>query len=68
MKFRLFSLCLAAACAWTSAPAPAQPAAPAARPASAFSAGVANEWFSLALLLTQQTPGFSPAVASRAFA
>jgi hypothetical protein len=37
-----------------------------ARPASAYSAGVATEWFSLALQLTQQTPGFSPPVASRA--
>ncbi|MFM2036339.1 MAG: hypothetical protein RL459_1604 [Pseudomonadota bacterium] len=37
-----------------------------AKPASAFSAGVATEWFQLALLLTQQTPGFSPPVAARA--
>ncbi len=33
---------------------------------SAYSAAVATEWFSLALLLTQQTPGFSPPVAARA--
>ena len=40
----------------------AQPAD--ARPASAYSAAVATEWFQLALQLTQQTPGFSPPVAS----
>ena len=39
-----------------------------ARPAQDYSANVATEWFSLALLLTQQTPGFSPPVASRALA
>jgi len=33
---------------------------------SAYSAAVATEWFDLALLLTQQTPGFSPPVAARA--
>ncbi len=38
------------------------------KPAAQFSSGVATEWFSLALLLTQQTPGFSPPVASRALA
>ncbi len=38
------------------------------RNASAFRASVATEWFQLALNLTQQTPGFSPPVASRAFA
>ena len=37
-------------------------------PPSAYSAQVATEWFQLALTLTQQTPGFSPPVASRAFA
>ncbi len=43
--------------------------APATAPAaSGFSASVATEWFQLALLLTQQTPGFSPPVAARAFA
>jgi hypothetical protein len=41
-------------------------AAPA-RPAGQFSSAVATEWFQLALLLTQQTPGFSPPVAARAF-
>ena len=40
----------------------------AARPATAYSSAVATEWFQLALLLTQQTPGFSPPVASRALA
>ena len=43
-------------------------APPSARPAASFSAAVANEWFGLALQLTQQTPGFSAPVASRAFA
>ena len=38
-----------------------------ARPASAYSANVATDWFSLALQLAQQTPGFSPPVAARAF-
>ena len=37
------------------------------RPASAYSSAVATEWFQLALVLTQQTPGFSPPVAARAF-
>ena len=37
------------------------------RPASAHSAQVAIDWFSLALQLAQQTPGFSPPVAARAF-
>jgi hypothetical protein len=34
--------------------------------ASTYSASVATDWFALALLLTQQTPGFSPPVAARA--
>ncbi|MEN9984079.1 MAG: hypothetical protein RI918_2048 [Pseudomonadota bacterium] len=37
------------------------------RAADSYSAAVATEWTSLALSLTQQTPGFSPPVASRAF-
>ena len=37
-----------------------------AKPASAYSAGVASDWFALALQLIQQTPGFSPPVAARA--
>ena len=37
-------------------------------PATAFSSNVATEWFNLGLQLTQQTPGFSPPVASRALA
>lgn len=45
----------------------AQPAPPvSAPPASAYSAGVATDWFQLALLLSQQTPGFSPPVTARA--
>lgn len=37
-------------------------------PASAFEADVATAWFTLALTLVRDTPGFSPPVASRAFA
>jgi len=37
-------------------------------PASAYSAAVSTEWFSLALQLAQQNPGFSPPVVSRALA
>lgn len=48
--------------AQVTSPAPVQ------QPAASYSAQVATEWFSLALQLTQQTPGFSPPVASRALA
>jgi PAP2 superfamily len=55
--------------AQAQAQAQAQTTAPTAtRPATEHSASVATEWFALALQLTQQTPGFSPPVASRAFA
>ena len=37
-----------------------------AKPASAYSSGVVYDWYFLALQLIQQTPGFSPPVASRA--
>jgi membrane-associated phospholipid phosphatase len=37
------------------------------RSADTYSNAVATEWMSLALTLTQQTPGFSPPVAARAF-
>lgn len=50
-----------------SNPATAPTAATAATAAS-FSHNVATEWFQLALLLSQQTPGFSPPVAARALA
>ncbi len=43
-------------------------AAPTARPTDAYSGALVNDWFTLALQLTQQTPGFSPPVASRALA
>ena len=46
----------------------AQTTPSAAPAANAYSASVATEWFQLALLLTQQTPGFSPPVAARALA
>ena len=42
--------------------------APSSRPAASYSAAVATDWFALVLQLTQQTPGFSPPVASRALA
>ncbi len=38
----------------------------AAKPASAYSSGVAYDWMYLDLQLIQQTPGFSPPVAARA--
>jgi membrane-associated phospholipid phosphatase len=44
-----------------------QTASVANRTADTYSAAVATEWTSLALSLTQQTPGFSPPVAARAF-
>lgn len=37
-------------------------------PTASYDATVATEWFSLQLHLTQTTPGFSPPIASRAFA
>jgi PAP2 superfamily len=36
------------------------------KPADAYSSAVMTEWMSLALSITQQTPGFSPPVAARA--
>ncbi|MEN9539242.1 MAG: hypothetical protein RLZZ126_1477 [Pseudomonadota bacterium] len=53
-------------CSSSLAQSPGGPAA--AKPAAAYSSAVATEWFQLALLLTQQTPGFSPPVAARALA
>ncbi|MBL8336132.1 MAG: vanadium-dependent haloperoxidase [Rhodoferax sp.] len=63
---RAGALLLALAGLLSSAPTVAQPAPPAARPAQAYSASVANDWFSLSLQIIQQTPGFSPPVAARA--
>lgn len=65
----LIGLCALGAAAPAPAQSPATPS-PATRsvPAEAYSAEVVTEWFSLALLLTQQTPGMSPPVASRALA
>jgi membrane-associated phospholipid phosphatase len=55
--------------AQTAGPGASPGTLPSAAPAaSAYSANVATEWFMLALQLTQQTPGFSPPVASRALA
>ena len=61
------SACAAIGLALLLAAARAQaPATP--RTAQQYSAAVATDWFALALQLTQQTPGFSPPVTSRAFA
>lgn len=54
--------------ATVAAPAGAQTTTPTARPASEYSSALVTDWFSLALQLTQQTPGFSPPVAARALA
>ena len=62
----LLSALMLAAC-WAPLGARAQSVVPgAAPPVSAYSSAVATEWFQLALLLVQQTPGFSPPVAARA--
>lgn len=68
MKKPLLTCCLALAIGLAASSVQAQAAAPIARPADVYSAKVATEWFKLALNLTQQTPGFSPPVASRALA
>jgi membrane-associated phospholipid phosphatase len=47
---------------------PTTAAAATVRSPNDYSAGVATEWFALALQLTQQTPGFSPPVAARTLA
>jgi PAP2 superfamily len=64
---RSLMACLALTALAATGPAAAQTSA-AAPPASSYSASVASEWFRLALQLIQQTPGFSPPVASRALA
>ncbi len=61
VAFCAFPMAAVAQNAQTSPVAVAPP-----RAASDFSGAVATEWFQLALLLTQQTPGFSPPVAARA--
>ena len=62
-------LCPLAALGQALGQAPARaPDTAAALPAGAFSSALVTDWFSLALQLTQQTPGFSPPVASRALA
>ena len=53
-------------CALLCTPGAQAQTAPAARPASDYSAAVATEWYTLILQLVQQTPGFSPPVAARA--
>jgi hypothetical protein len=53
----LVLVCLVVGCAQTAQPAPA----------ATYKAGVATAWFDLMLRLVQETPGFTPPVASRAF-
>ena len=75
-RLKALTLAMLAACSLASAPGLAQtPASPAtaasataAKPATAYSNGVAYDWFYLSFQLIQQTPGFSPPVASRALA
>jgi membrane-associated phospholipid phosphatase len=67
----LFRIALLIACCIALPPSVAQTGIntnSSAPPASAYRAQVATEWYQLALQLTQQTPGFSPPVASRALA
>ena len=67
---RLAVLCLVAvllasvAGACTAAP----PAPPVTTPAATYDGSVPITWFSLSLTLVKETPGYSPPVASRAFA
>ena len=67
---RLAALCLVVVllASVTGACTPAPPAPPAATPAAAYDGSVPITWFSLSLALVKETPGFSPPVASRAFA
>ena len=66
---RVVCRCLLGLCALGAATSAAAQSPSAAAPsAETYSAEVATEWFGLALLLTQQTPGMSPPVASRALA
>jgi hypothetical protein len=67
LKTTLTALAMACGLGLSAPPAIAQAAtAPIAKPASAYSSGVAYDWFALAFQLIQQTPGFSPPVAARA--
>ena len=66
IKSQLARLVVMTFAAWVPSLTIAQSTPPAAPAASAYSANVAIEWFQLALLLAQQTPGFSPPVAARA--
>jgi len=60
----LFALCGIGIAGPVMAQTPPNPSLP----AETYSAEVATEWFALAQQLTQQTPGMSPPVASRALA
>jgi hypothetical protein len=51
-----------------SLPTAVVPPIASAGPASTYSGALVADWFTLALQLTQQTPGFSPPVAARALA
>jgi PAP2 superfamily len=60
----LLALCAIGVAGRAMAQTPTNPSLP----AETYSAEVATEWFALAQQLTQQTPGMSPPVASRALA
>jgi membrane-associated phospholipid phosphatase len=62
---RLFAIAVLAGAAWV---AHAQPLPAPARDAAQHGADVAVDWMQLNLQLAQQTPGFSPPVAARAYA
>ena len=68
IKSQLARLVVMSFAAWVPSHTIAQSTPPAAPATRAYSANVAIEWFQLALLLAQQTPGFSPPVAARALA
>ena len=70
-SLKALTLALLAAGSLAAMPGQAQSLNPstalaAAKPASAYSSGVAYDWMYLDLQLIQQTPGFSPPVAARA--
>lgn len=67
MRNTLTALAVACGLGLSAQQASAQVATtPITKPASAYSSGVAYDWFALAFQLIQQTPGFSPPVAARA--
>ena len=65
-QLRHFALVLSLGASLVAMPPVQAQSVPVAKPAGAYSAAVATEWFQLVLLLAQQTPGFSPPVTARA--